>query len=489
MLGIIVQLAAALVVTVVLLAIAEWVAGRFVPPPPGGSWGAGDDFVRTALNGIELAPELNPTPLVLDAYVLWWNKPLARKTQPVNPRVFGTEGVWTIANNSEGYRGPERPYRNRPDAEVYRILCVGDSVTFGFNVDQEDAYPNRLAVALRERFPDRAIEVINAGVPGWSWVQGLRFLQARGLRLHPNLVIAAHGTNDQFFLTVVSDSERLPVAGAPAPEVGGGASFFERTNTYRALLRLFGKFDRDRCRAQIAANGDCRRVSVAGISSSVREMYHAVQSAGSDFIALNMDFTETPAVTGLRRAVDQDGLRFIDFVDRFRTMRMADEDARADRLGVARAGSTGPCDAPHRTVFRVFVGQPADEVSVWGLAYGGSDFAFSEVLHDDGTHGDEVAGDHVFSGTVEIPAEVPAVEYKYWTGDTAEFTPLPPMPSRFGARFLWTRGAEVFAPVVVFGDHFLMAERTHPNPRGTSVIAAGVLDAITSTPSFVAWTR
>ena len=71
-----------------------------------------EDYVATTLTGLELAPELNPSPLVQDPFVLWRNKPLARKTQPVNPAAFGRQDTWTIENDSEGYRGPERVYRD-----------------------------------------------------------------------------------------------------------------------------------------------------------------------------------------------------------------------------------------------------------------------------------------------------------------------------------------------------------------------------------------
>jgi hypothetical protein len=142
------QLVAALVVTLVLLVATELVARRFVPPEPGYVIGRGNDFIGTALGNLDLAPDANPTPLVRDPYALWRNKPLAHKTQPINPAVYGRDARWTIVTNSEGYRGGEREYRARPDG-VYRILAVGDSVTFGFNVDQDDTYPHRLEVALR----------------------------------------------------------------------------------------------------------------------------------------------------------------------------------------------------------------------------------------------------------------------------------------------------------------------------------------------------
>ncbi|HJQ83768.1 MAG TPA: GDSL-type esterase/lipase family protein, partial [Candidatus Binatia bacterium] len=308
-LGALLQLGAGVVVTVTLLIAIELIASRFVPPEPAGMLRRRDDFIVTTLGNLDLVPEMNPSPLVRDPYVLWRNKPGARKTQPINPRVFGRDETWTVATDSAGFRGPERAYPPAHDG-AYRILAVGDSVTFGFNVDQENTYPRRLEAVLRARHPGRTIEVVNAAVPGWSWVQGLRFLQAEGLRLRPDLVIAAHGTNDQFFRAEVTDRERLPVGGEPAPEIDVSQDpFWLHTNTYRGLLMLAGQLRpgsgaSPACQEQIRENGVCRRVSVADIDRTVREMHAAVGAANADFLAMNLDFQETPAVQGVRRTLE-----------------------------------------------------------------------------------------------------------------------------------------------------------------------------------------
>jgi lysophospholipase L1-like esterase len=48
---------------------------------------------------------------------------------------------------------------------VFRIACVGDSVTFGFNVDDADTYPQLLAQQLERAHPGR-FQVLNFGIPG-----------------------------------------------------------------------------------------------------------------------------------------------------------------------------------------------------------------------------------------------------------------------------------------------------------------------------------
>jgi lysophospholipase L1-like esterase len=492
--GIAIQIVAGAVVTGVLLLVAEGTARLVVGPPPAASRsivGGGADYVSDTLAGLDVAPEVNPTPLVTDPFVLWWNKPGARKTQPVNPRPFGRNDTWTIENDARGFRGPERPAAGT-DEEVYRILCVGDSVTFGFNVDQPSAYPRQLEDLLRARHPGARIDVLNAGVPGWSWVQGLRFLEAYGMRVRPDLVIAAHGTNDQFWPATRTDRERLPGGGQPAPEMSP-ASFVQRTSLYRLFQRIgrpaAAAAPSAACREEIAQRGGCRRVPLADIETTVREMHALVRAHEADLVALNLDFIETPAAGAARRAAEAAGIPFVDFVERFRVEQRNAENARAVALRLQPPGPIGTAmpGRPKRVVFRVLRAFADDApMSVRGGAYFRHDFPFAAPLHDDGSGGDEVAGDGVFSGSVDAPADVGVLEYAFWLGDTCEFTPLPPLPSTGGTRLL-RFDRDTIGPVVEFADGFLMAERTHPNARGQTMIATALAELIETLSSFHAW--
>ena len=60
-----------------------------------------------------------------------------------------------MSTNSLGLRGPEI---DSPKKHL-RVLCLGDSVTFGWGVEEQNAYPALLQQKIMA-------EVINAGVPG-----------------------------------------------------------------------------------------------------------------------------------------------------------------------------------------------------------------------------------------------------------------------------------------------------------------------------------
>jgi lysophospholipase L1-like esterase len=75
-----------------------------------------------------------------------------------------------IRINEDGYRGPRIAPRKQPG--TLRVLCLGDSNIFGYPLDDEDVFPRALARALvRDRAPG-SVEVINAGIPGYTVVQG-----------------------------------------------------------------------------------------------------------------------------------------------------------------------------------------------------------------------------------------------------------------------------------------------------------------------------
>ncbi|MFZ5876420.1 MAG: arylesterase [Nitrospirota bacterium] len=82
--------------------------------------------------------------------------------------------------------------RDQPVA-VPTIVAFGDSLTAGFGVPSEDAYPSRLERRLREE--GYAYRVVNAGVSGETTAGGLRRVDWV-LKSRPSLVILELGAND-----------------------------------------------------------------------------------------------------------------------------------------------------------------------------------------------------------------------------------------------------------------------------------------------------
>ncbi len=96
-----------------------------------------------------------------------------------------------------GFRGdPSRTIVPKKTNEL-RILCLGDSRTFGYGVKEEDSYPVQLENELKKLAPDMSITVFNGGTPGYSSYQGAVWLERYGLSLEPDVIAVAFSFNDR----------------------------------------------------------------------------------------------------------------------------------------------------------------------------------------------------------------------------------------------------------------------------------------------------
>ena len=97
--------------------------------------------------------------------------------------------------NALGFRDP-RDYALAKAPGTFRILVLGDSVTFGHGALHETSYPYLLEQRLRAWRPDVRWEVWNLGVPGYNTAQQLAYLNEVGERFAPDLVIVGFFSND-----------------------------------------------------------------------------------------------------------------------------------------------------------------------------------------------------------------------------------------------------------------------------------------------------
>jgi lysophospholipase L1-like esterase len=117
--------------------------------------------------------------------------------------------VWDqtpVTTNAQGLRYDHDVLPRVPGS--FRIVCAGDSVTFGFRVplvflkrpqDRDPRwrpYPARMEDALRAANPGRVVEVIPLAVPGYSTHQGLAWLTRDLARYRPDVLVLLYGWND-----------------------------------------------------------------------------------------------------------------------------------------------------------------------------------------------------------------------------------------------------------------------------------------------------
>jgi len=116
------------------------------------------------------------------------------------------DGWMTI--NSLGFRGRDVVTPKPPGS--FRVVVIGDSVTMGWGVGDNETYSAQLEELLHRRFPDRRLDVVNLGVGGYDTRQEVALLKRNVSRLQPDLVLVGFYSND------VPDALDDNQAGAPS---------------------------------------------------------------------------------------------------------------------------------------------------------------------------------------------------------------------------------------------------------------------------------
>lgn len=154
-------------------------------------------FVATPQQRMQVADQQQSAIFEGDPLLLWRLKPNL------------DHAVWdftVLSTNAQSFRA-DYPIGRKP-AGTFRVVCLGDSVTFGYRVppvwpDKPTDYdptwqpfPMLLEKELRRANPNRSIEVFPMAVPGYTTHQGLAWLRRDIGYLKPDMVIASFGWND-----------------------------------------------------------------------------------------------------------------------------------------------------------------------------------------------------------------------------------------------------------------------------------------------------
>lgn len=92
-----------------------------------------------------------------------------------------------VVTNDQGLREPRTIAAAHPG--VFRVIVVGDSMTFGWGAEYEESYPFVVQSVLQEKYGLKNIEVINLGKPGSTPVDYLRFIRRYAARVNPDLIV------------------------------------------------------------------------------------------------------------------------------------------------------------------------------------------------------------------------------------------------------------------------------------------------------------
>ena len=461
--------------------------------------------------------------LVPDDHLIWRNLPNVRRTyvdifspapseasrtallrrfNPMLPAEFRDSPTWTIALNSQGFRSDEF---GTPGATL-RVACVGDSWTFGMNVDQDRTYPSRLLADLHAARPASQIEVQNFGVLGYSSFQGLELLKTRVLAQHPAVVAIGFGMNDS---EVAGYRDRDMVSpSAPSMrtrlvEQAQDLEFYKLLKYLALTLRFHPKPIGGYLREQSKDRGSgyvdygtiepWTRVSPHDYEANLRAMIGAARAEGAAVVLLDNELWAESPYRALLKTIAADTQ--VPLVDSLQLVADAREKMERDleaRLDLAPAPHATPpaaaaaaaSPAQTRVVFRVSRGRYAVPRAI---AIAGTDPQLGDVspnttwMHDDGRAGDERAGDGVWSlETTFAPGA--RVSYVYTnSGTPGRWEGLDVPHIRSVVVPASPDGGPVYLPIETFGEVYMQADDWHTNARGYDLIARAVADAIAAT--------
>ena len=203
-----------------------------------------------------------------------------------------------------------------PD-DALRVLCVGDSHTYGVMVEREEAYPARLQHHLGAAgLPAR---VWNLGIPGQNSRQVLHRLPDYLRRYRPHVLAVFVGTNNgwnvgerneersawrrlAYRIRIVRFAQLLvPLEGEPAPPDERATL----VDTSERAWRLGGEVVRNRPAADTAATHDRIQAWTADDLAAIVELGRAY-GAESLLITYPWEIAHVPAVNAAVRAVAQE---------------------------------------------------------------------------------------------------------------------------------------------------------------------------------------
>lgn len=228
---------------------------------------------------------------------------VANPTVSFDPRVFWRFKPDQILSDPQVYRRPvvinNRGFRGtaftaqKPDG-VFRILCLGDSTTFGWSVADDETYPHELGILLNKRHPKGRFQVLNLGVTGYTSLQGRELFLGEAADYEPDLVLFAFGPNDRL-PALRSDAEHLA---AGTWKISSLQVALSRSQVYK-LLRA-GVIYLERRRQGLSLDSRTllprlkRKVSPEEFAANAAAVKQRAQELGADFILLNVDFPSLP---------------------------------------------------------------------------------------------------------------------------------------------------------------------------------------------------
>ncbi len=194
--------------------------------------------------------------------------------------------------NALGLRGPEIATEKPP--RTLRVAALGDSVLFGWAVNQDRIYTTLLESRLADAVPGRAVQILNFGTPGYNSMQEAALLDGKAERFGPDVVLVQYVLNDwaaPFFV--------------PDPDKGG---IVEKSVLFKLLSERLGhNAERD-----YPEQGFDRAMDAIG---RIGRTVHAHGQRG--ILCIYPQPTSADDIARIRSTAEASGMRYVDLYGPF----------------------------------------------------------------------------------------------------------------------------------------------------------------------------
>lgn len=217
-------------------------------------------------------------------------------------RLMGTD----VRTNAMGFRGPEIAAKAQDG--VARIAFVGDSITLGWGVAEQETFSHKVVADLSRR--GRKVDGFNLGVGNFNTTQELALFLKAGASMRPDIIVLSY---------FINDAEPMPQYPRESWLMLNSAAWVVLSYRVDSLLRQFGglpdwkKYYRDLYAAD-AAGWKKSEQAIGQFAQVARDL-------GAELIVFNIpELRELkpypfPDVTDkVRAAVESQKVRFVDLL-------------------------------------------------------------------------------------------------------------------------------------------------------------------------------
>tara|TARA_R110002072_G_scaffold241027_4_gene399591 strand:+ start:11894 stop:13378 length:1485 start_codon:yes stop_codon:yes gene_type:complete len=387
-----------------------------------------------------------------------------------------------VATNSQGFRGAEFA---PADPDALRVLVLGDSVTFGLHLPEDQSWPALMRQQLAEQARGRPMQIRNLSVPGYSTFQG-RILFARHVvqgDFEPHVVVFAFGFNDSY----ISDHDDLSMQRLYRQQydtlLGKVGSAMRKSRFLSLLLE--------------PARGELNQLRVP--PQQFRENLEAVTTTAAE-IGVEMMLVNTCLPSKYPRQImadvaSQRGIPFVDCRSLFAEQKKIASAAswqldHSVRIEVPLPGVPIPPSPDDRPAAYMLLVPDATRRLDYRVV----------AMQDDGQRGDLVAGDGTWSCLVSLPVGC-RPEFAFGAPGLApswpqmrsnagilngfHFLDLQQPTKPTGSDVATVRIARVLtAP---WPDLVLMPDPIHPNAKGSRLVAIAVGEQVRASAAWQRW--